>query len=328
MKFTALMMAAVAEAVQVAHETPEEAACKCLTTTGSQIYFPTSNFDDAYQLVDTPLGDGIQYPWNYGVGQCDAHDEGLFGYGCADADGNIAADAPVWCAESWCYISDECSLYDDTIESSIFDGFIYSYNKCGGDVNGSADEAEASNQEDQDNNEVDNGEGSADNGDVVDETGVCECLTDHGLVPNEDGVIVVEYQGVEYDYVPSYGLNTCAAHDEGLDPLCTDNAEAYCTAKWCYVSNDCVASDTTASNFGGANISYSYANCGNSADFPDNDEIDNNDNEAEAGQTGDDDANADSGADNGEEGADENECCDDSCGQNNVDINISFNVDA
>jgi hypothetical protein len=110
----------------------------------------------------------------------------------------------VWCAESWCYISEECSLYDDKIESTIFDGFVYSYNKCGGDVNGSADEAEASNEENQDNNEVedgegeasnDDGEGAADDGEVVDETGVCECLTDHGI-EYTDGFFIVEYGGV------------------------------------------------------------------------------------------------------------------------------------
>ena len=332
MKFTALMMAAVADAIKVAHETPEEAACKCLMTTGSTIYFPTPHsYDDAYQLVDTPLGDDIQFPWNYGVAVCDAYDEELFGFGCADEDGNIAADADPSCAEPWCYISNECTLYDDKIESSIFDGFVYSYNKCGGDVNGSANDAD-SNQDDQNNN--DDGEGSDDN--VVDETGVCDCLTDHGITPNEDGVIVVEYQGETYDYVPSYGLNTCAAHDAGLDPLCTDNAFDYCTAKWCYVSNDCVASDTLPSNFGGANISYSYLNCGNAADFPDNNEIDNNngaddngdDNNTDSGADNGDDSNADNGDDSNGERADEDEACDENCGQNEVNINIAFNVDA
>ena len=259
----------------------------------------------------------------------------------------------MWCAEPWCYISDECTLYDDQIESSIFDGFVYSYNKCGGDVNGSADEAEVDNEDDQENNDDgegnqennDDGEGSADNGDVVYEN--CECLTEHGLELNEDGEFVVIYQGVQYPYDANYGLNECAAWDQDLGPFCLDNAQDFCTAQWCYVSNDCTAPDTTPSNVEDSNISYSYQVCGDVADFPDNDEIDNNDGGADAGEGADDgeangeagengeDGNADAGEADGEEDADvaageadEAEACEESCGQNDVNINISFNVDA
>ena len=40
---------------------------------------------------------------------------------------------------------------------------------------------------------------------------------------------------------------------------------------WCYVSLDCAASDVVVSNIN-SEIAYSYATCGDSADFPDGDE--------------------------------------------------------
>jgi len=80
------------------------------------------------------------------------------------------------------------------------------------------------------------------------------------------------YMNVDYEYVGDYGLNSCAAWDTGLEPFCADNSEDYCEASWCYVSLECAASDTKVSNLN-HEIAYSYATCGDSADFPDNDEL-------------------------------------------------------
>jgi hypothetical protein len=116
------------------------------------------------------------------------------------------------------------------------------------------------------------------------------------------------------------------------------------------VSNDCVASDTTYSGFGGADISYSYANCGSSDDYTGTVDLDDIAGNADGGEgEGEGNAEVDAGEGEGEgnddvdagegegeeeadvavgEGADEDECCDNSCGQNDVNINIAFNVDA
>lgn len=147
MKFSALMLATAANAIKVAHTSQD--ACKCLTTTPSSIIPYLDGSGTYYQLVEID-GESIEYPTDYGIDQCAAHDEFLYGFGCADEDGHILDDAPVYCAEPWCYVSPECSLYDDLAESSIYVGFVLSYNKCGGDVNGSADEEEVVVEEEDD----------------------------------------------------------------------------------------------------------------------------------------------------------------------------------
>ena len=153
MKFTALMVATAANAIKVAHNTPEEDACKCLSSFGEGVttYFPTNDPDDWHVLVDIPLvGTDIKYPWNYGLGACAVFDEELYGFGCADEDGNILDTAPNFCAEPWCFVSPTCSLYGDLFNSALFDGFVYSYNKCGGDYSGSADDDEEDDHDDED----------------------------------------------------------------------------------------------------------------------------------------------------------------------------------
>ena len=126
MKSFTLALAAVATAVKVQGPT-EEDACACLPSSGATIYFPTSCVDDAYTLYHDEDGNEIEYPWDYGVGQCAAHDEGLEGFGC---DGE---DASGFCAEPWCYVSEECAEFDDVTASDVVEGAFYSYKTCGGD---------------------------------------------------------------------------------------------------------------------------------------------------------------------------------------------------
>ena len=101
--------------------------CACVQSSGATVYFPTSSIDDAYTLFTDEDGNENQYPWNYGVGQCAAHDEGLTGFGCDDNE-----NAPGYCAQQWCYVSEECTA-EDVASSGVVDGAFFSYNACGGD---------------------------------------------------------------------------------------------------------------------------------------------------------------------------------------------------
>ena len=101
--------------------------CACVQSSGATVYFPTSSIDDAYTLFTDEDGNENQYPWNYGVGQCAAHDEGLTGFGCDDDE-----NAPGYCAQQWCYVSEECTA-EDVASSGVVDGAFFSYNACGGD---------------------------------------------------------------------------------------------------------------------------------------------------------------------------------------------------
>ena len=58
----------------------------------------------------------------------------------------------------------------------------------------------------------------------------CDCLDLNGLTH------VYNNGNLPHDY----GNGECAAHDDGLDLTdCDVNQNAYCTALWCYVSEDC-----------------------------------------------------------------------------------------
>lgn len=108
-----------------------------------------------------------------------------------------------------------------------------------------------------------------------DETGICECLgTNFQDIYFNDGEPHFLFGGLgdgeELRYPADYGTS-CRDWDDGREPFCADNEEDYCTASWCLVSADCEASDTTTSNLN-PEVAYSYATCGDSADFPDNDE--------------------------------------------------------
>ena len=183
------------------------------------------------------------------------------------------------------------------------------------------------------------------------ETGLCACLTSHGPnvtvhnPPDEDAHIEVVYDGQVFDYPADYGLNTCAAWDAGEAPFCADNLFGFCTANWCYVSNDCAASDTQPSNVI-EGLSYSYATCGDVGDFPDIGEFpegttlqdiidmatgEDGSSEDGAGEdgAGEDGAGEDSAGEDGadEDGAGEDAADDNDQGSNNVTIKIDFDLD-
>ena len=90
---------------------------------------------------------------------------------------------------------------------------------------------------------------------------------------NED-VIIYKDSGNEYKYPESYGT-TCAAHDEPLEPYCSDafgsltDAPSWCEAKWCYVdAATCERDDVEATTFfEGYELYYSYSNCDASDTF-------------------------------------------------------------
>jgi len=117
---------------------------------------------------------------------------------------------------------------------------------------------------------------TADDSEASGELGVCECLDSHGQSVEfpVDGEPFVTYtvDGEDFEYPANYGSGVCAAWDSGLEPYCADDSETYCAAQWCFVSSECEASDTTVSNLN-AEIAYSYATCGDMADFPDVGEV-------------------------------------------------------
>ena len=147
----ALAMATIASAINLKHDSEEEAAaaeaaaeaaaaCECRTTNGGNVYFPSADTADAFIKVDVGGEEGIHYPWNYGT-MCTAWNASLFGFGCADLDGNVLDDAPGFCNEPWCYVDPSCAN-EDTTESAVFDDASYSYITCGGDGNAEAAGAE------------------------------------------------------------------------------------------------------------------------------------------------------------------------------------------
>ena len=81
------------------------------------------------------------YPADYGI-FCYDHDKGLAGDGCADADGMPLADAPAFCSEEWCFVSNDCELADTAV-ANLNPEVSYSYSNCGGEDTFSADNNEA-----------------------------------------------------------------------------------------------------------------------------------------------------------------------------------------
>ena len=57
-----LALAAVATAVRVQYDTPEEAACRCVESSGAAVYFPDGSLDGAYTLYTDEEGNEFKYP--------------------------------------------------------------------------------------------------------------------------------------------------------------------------------------------------------------------------------------------------------------------------
>lgn len=82
--------------------------------------------------------------------------------------------------------------------------------------------------------------------------------------------MLVDYQGEQLQYPPSYGLSNCSAHDVALAPFCNvtlPNGEfdpvsnpALCSTSWCFVDpSNCYVEYLTSPFL--VNMSYSYEHC-------------------------------------------------------------------
>lgn len=97
----------------------------------------------------------------------------------------------------------------------------------------------------------------------------CPCLTslaDYGI-SSSPSLSILTTRG-EHQYPSSYGLASCAAHDNGLAPYCnTSVPPAWCYQSWCYVNaSTCnLATSTTSylNNYSrGDEVAFSYEACG------------------------------------------------------------------
>ena len=103
---------------------------------------------------------------------------------------------------------------------------------------------------------------------IGDETGLCECVDYNGqsVYFSNDNMpyIVATIDGESLQYPAMYGAGKCSAWDMDLEPSCAMNEEDYCEKEWCYVAEDCMASDLTDSSiFEG--LQFSYRTCGSVA---------------------------------------------------------------
>lgn len=86
---------------------------------------------DAFVIYTNPE-DMVEYMWqpNYGTTVCAAHDEPNAPF-CADEFGDPLADAPEWCAETWCYVNAETCTQGVELSGYFPDsGLSYSYEVC------------------------------------------------------------------------------------------------------------------------------------------------------------------------------------------------------
>ena len=49
-----------------------------------------------------------------------------------------------------------------------------------------------------------------------------------------DGRLRVTIDSTYYPYPTAYGLNSCTAHDRGLEPVCTDAVNIHPGTEWCF----------------------------------------------------------------------------------------------
>merc|ERR1719464_854095 len=95
---------------------------------------------------------------------------------------------------------------------------------------------------------------------VKDEYGLCECIDSHGQTvftdDSDNGFIVL----AAVQYPADYGLNQCNAWDEGKYPYCDTNQNEACEKSWCFVDENCTASDMRESPLIDG-LYFSYNNC-------------------------------------------------------------------
>ena len=69
---------------------------------------PTDTTPEGDEFITyTDQGIDYQYPVDYGLSMCMAWDLDLAPT-CADAEGMPLLDAPMFCGQNWCYVSDTC----------------------------------------------------------------------------------------------------------------------------------------------------------------------------------------------------------------------------
>ena len=227
---------AVPEAEEEEVPFPEElGVCECVDAHDQDVFFPAEGMPF---IIYTANGVGYEYPAAYGVGMCSDWDAGLEPY-CAENEADF-------CEPHWCYVSSECEASDAT-PSNLNPDQAYSYATCGytgdfPDPGEEEEEEEAEAEEEEEAPEVP----------FPEEFGVCDCVMSHGQDVHfpADRMAYTTYtaDGVDYEYPANYGVGFCSDWDSGLDPYCAENEEDFCEPKWCYVSSDCEASDSTPSN--------------------------------------------------------------------------------
>jgi hypothetical protein len=137
---------------------PED--CSCIDVQMMQVYFDGDAM--GYIKYIDPEGEEFEYPPNYGLTQCSAHDA-MLEPTCADPDGFPFLDAPSWCADAWCFVNAE-TCTNGVIPSTYFpdDNLSYSYDVCAV----AEDEAEEGDEEGQSGDEA-SGEDEASGDDVA-----------------------------------------------------------------------------------------------------------------------------------------------------------------
>ena len=85
---------------------------------------------------------------------------------------------------------------------------------------------------------------------------------------NADGTLKLTLGGTEYTYPATYGFDSCATHDTGLQPYCNvANPPDWCADSWCYVDTNCNVGIGALHSSYFPGLVYSYATCGSSNSF-------------------------------------------------------------
>ena len=240
------------EPAQNDEQVDETGICECLITHGQAVTFPEDGEPFITYTID---GVDFEYPPNYGSGVCAAWDSGL--------EPDCADDSEDFCAAMWCYVSPDCEASDVTV-SNLNAEISYSYATCGDMVEAAVEDEESVAGEGEEVAQEEDEEVP-----FPEELGVCECLMSHGqdvYFPLVGEAYILAPFGVsELEYPWDYGTASCGPWDMDLEPSCAMNEEDYCELAWCYVAEDCMASDVTESGlFEG--LQYSYRTCGYNAD--------------------------------------------------------------
>ena len=114
-----------------------EEDCSCIVTQTNEVKWD----EDGTHYIEVVI-DEVTYKYepNFGLTECMAWDGDVEPY-CADEDGMPLEDAPVWCANQFCYVNPETCTTPRVRKSNYFEDYYYSYEACG-DVDVFGDEGE------------------------------------------------------------------------------------------------------------------------------------------------------------------------------------------